>query len=285
MGSIVSRHIRMAPRIAAVVATDPLETWTRLVARLADFGGRPKPPCPYVVDVDWEKRLHAIVGAPWPCHEISEFWALWPEVIEQLTAKGLRVGPASFGVSNDGEPELVRAVWCLTRHLKPANVVETGVARGLTSQFILEALERNQKGHLWSIDLPPLIKPELHTQIGAAVGSRFPHRWSFVRGSSRRRLRGLLSRVGQIDIFIHDSSHTERNMLFEMHHACRALKAEGVLVVDDIDLNWAFRTFEQAVPDRQFLVCQAHPLEPDRRRFDGKGLFGISYLKAARSFS
>jgi len=74
-------------------------------------------------------------------------------------------------------------------------------------------------------------------------------------------------------------------MLFEMHHACRALKAEGVLVVDDIDLNWAFRTFEQAVPDRQFLVCQAHPLEPDRRRFDGKGLLGISYLKAARSFS
>ena len=37
-------------------------------------------------------------------------------------------------------------------------VVETGVAHGVTSRFILEALERNGRGFLWSIDLPPLEK-------------------------------------------------------------------------------------------------------------------------------
>jgi hypothetical protein len=104
---------------------------------------------------------------------------LWPEVTAPLIAKGLRIGPATFGRYNDGEPELVRAVWCLTRHLRPANVVETGVARGFTSRFILEALERNGAGHLWSIDYPPPLRRELREQVGAAVGNRFHDRWSY----------------------------------------------------------------------------------------------------------
>lgn len=281
--STIFRYARKTPRIAAMVAKDPLETWARLQARFAEIGSHRKPRCPYVVDPDWEQRLHAMLGAHWPCPEVSEFWALWPKVIEPLTAKGLRVGPATFGVSNDGEPELVRAAWCLTRHLRPANVVETGVARGLTSRFILEALERNGSGHLWSIDLPPLLEHQLHSQIGSAVEGRFPHRWSYIKGSSRRHLPRLLAQLGQIDLFIHDSAHTERNVRFELDHACRALRPGGALVVDDIDLNWGFHSFKQDFPDRQFLVCQAQPLEPDLRRFDGNGLFGISCKKAASS--
>jgi hypothetical protein len=158
MGSVL-RYIRKAPRIAAAFVTEPMETWTRLYAKFANFGSSRRPRCSYVVDPDWDRRLHEMLGAPWPCREAAEFWTLWPEVIEALTAQGMRIGPASFGVWNDGEPELVRAVWCLTRHLRPTKVVETGVARGLTSRFILEALEKNKTGHLWSVDLPPLLEP------------------------------------------------------------------------------------------------------------------------------
>jgi Methyltransferase domain len=149
-------------------------------------------------------------------------------VIAALTAQGMRIGPATFGVWNDGEPELVRAVWCLTRHLRPTKVVETGVARGFTSRFILEALEKNKTGHLWSIDLPPLLEPQLHAQIGAAVGDRFASRWSYIKGSSRRHLPGLLSKLGQIDLFIHDSVHTERNVRFELGHSYNADRAPGL---------------------------------------------------------
>jgi hypothetical protein len=35
-------------------------------------------------------------------------------------------------------------------------------AHGLTSRFVLEALQRNDGDHLWSIDVPPLLQPELH---------------------------------------------------------------------------------------------------------------------------
>jgi len=33
-------------------------------------------------------------------------------------------------------------------------VIETGVARGMTSRVILEAMTVNNSGHLWRVDLP-----------------------------------------------------------------------------------------------------------------------------------
>jgi predicted O-methyltransferase YrrM len=198
-----------------------------------------------------------------------------------MRAKGLRVGPASYGVWNDGDPELVRAVWCVTRHLRPVKVVETGVARGLTTRFILEALERNGAGHLWSIDLPPPLEPELHGEIGCAVEGRFTQRWTYVRGSSRRRLPGLLAQLGQIDLFVHDSSHTSHNMRFELALAWSALRPGSVLIADDIDFRGPFHEFQETVGDQHSLVCQARPLQPDLRRFDQRGLFGISVKAAA----
>ena len=46
--------------------------------------------------------------------------------------------------------------------------METGVAHGVTSRVILEALERLGSGHPWSIDLPAM-DSALHDSIGIAV--------------------------------------------------------------------------------------------------------------------
>ena len=204
-------------------------------------------------------------------------------MIEELKAKGLRVGPESFLSWNDGDAGFVRAIWCLTRHLRPRNVIETGVAHGVTSRFILEALEQNGSGHLWSIDRPPL-NHGFHDQIGAAVGGRYPTRWTYVRGSSRRRLPGIVSTLRQIDIFVHDSLHSEQNVRYETDRAWAALRPGGAIVVDDIDANWAFREFTQSHPDYQSMICEAEPIHPDLRRFNAKGLFGI-VLKGSKGQS
>jgi len=269
------RQLSRAPRVAIFVATEPIEALIELDAQLKERREHRRPACLYEAESGWERRLHAILGLPWPCAAVSEFWALWPKVIATLNAKGLRIGRATFGRYNDGDPGFVRAVWCLTRHLQPAKVVETGVARGFTSRFILEALERNGTGHLWSIDYPPPLKRGLREQVGAAVGNGFHDRWSYIRGSSRRRLPGLLSRLGQIDLFVHDSRHTEHNVLFELDRAWAALRPGGALVVDDIDLNWGFNSFPRRYSGHRSLICSAEPLQPDPPRFDGKGLFGI----------
>jgi predicted O-methyltransferase YrrM len=266
----------------AAVASDPLEAWTVLQDNHAARREEPIPQDLYEAEDGWQHRLHDLLGVPWPCEANSEFWALWPEVIGELQAKGIRVGPESFKYWNDGDAGLVRAIWCLTRHLRPRNVVETGVAHGLTSRFILEALERNAVGHLWSIDRPP-VEQALRAQIGIAVGDRYPHRWTYIKGSSRRRLPAILSQLGEIDLFIHDSMHSERNVRFEVERAWEALRPGGAIVVDDIDANRGFRTVTQALSGHQSMICEAEPLHPDLRRFNQKGLFGIILKEPTKS--
>jgi hypothetical protein len=280
MLGIPLRYLLKRPVIAvADLAANPLEIWTTIhdvyVAQREQRG----PQCRYGSDDNWEQRLHEALGVRWPCNATSEFWDLWSEVISELEQKGIRAGPESFQNWNDGDAGLVRALWCLARHLRPKKVIETGVAHGVTSRFILEALKRSEDGHLWSIDLPPLER-DWRKQVGAAVGARFSDRWSYVRGSSRRRLPELLSRLGQIDLFIHDSLHSERNVRFELDRAWAALRPNGALVVDDVDANWGFRSFTQTFSGHHSLICDAEPIRPDLRRFNKKGLFGIILKQA-----
>jgi hypothetical protein len=256
------------------VARDPLDT----LAMLQDnFYSRIEPPNPigYIADPNWENALHRRLDMA--SESAAEgFWPLWSAVLKTLRTQGVAVGPFSFYQWNDGDAGFVRAIWCLIRHLRPVNIVETGVAHGMTSRFILEALETIGAGKLWSIDLPPL-NPVTRQEVGVAVRQTgVPvNRWTYIAGTSRRRLPALLSRLGRIDLFIHDSMHSNRNVMFELEWAWRYLSPGGVIVVDDIDVNPAFDTFTKAHAEHPSFVCTAEPLSPDMRRFNQKGLFGI----------
>ena len=256
------------------LATDPVQVWSTLQDSYIAQREYRRPECDYESDKDWGQRLHDSLGVPWPCVEADESYCVWRQIIGELETKGIHAGPESFQAWNDGDAGLVRAIWCLTRHLKPKTVVETGVAHGVTSRCLLEALERNGDGHLWSIDLPPLER-SWRKEVGAAVGDHHPDRWSYISGSSRRRLPDLLSRLSQIDLFIHDSLHTERNVRFELDRAWAVLRPNGALVIDDIDANWGFQSFTQSFSGHQSMICEAEPIRPDPRRFNQKGLFGI----------
>jgi len=256
------------------IAEDPLQLLMTIQDEYAAALEARKPKCSYKSDEMWEQRLHESLGVPWPCNAASEFWAVWLELNTELKAKGILLGPESFQWWNSGDAGLVRAIWCLIRHIRPNNVVETGVAHGVTSRCILEALERNGAGHLSSIDLPPVDR-FWRDQVGAAVGDRFADRWSYIAGSSRRRLPNLISSLGKIELFIHDSLHSERNVRFELDHAWPALAVNGAIVVDDVDSNWGFRSFTHAIASQISLIAEAEPLYADLRRFNSKGLFGI----------
>jgi hypothetical protein len=144
-------------------------------------------------------------------------------------------------------------------------VVETGVARGVTTRFLLEALERNGSGQLWSIDLPPLIERGLRDETAAAVPEACRTRWQYLEGSSRHLLPGLLEDLGEIDLFVHDSIHTERNLRFELERATAAIGARGAAVSDDVHMNAGFRAYSGPGS----LVCPSD---------DGEGLFGITVM-------
>jgi methyltransferase family protein len=188
------------------------------------------------------RQLHEAIDASWPCLAASSFEPLWEEMMAALVVSGVRVGLASYGGWSDCDRALAQAVWCLVVHTRPAVVVETGVAHGVTSRVILEGLDRNGSGHLWSIDLPA-VDPALHPEIGVAVPRDRRSRWTYVEGTSRHRLGKLLANVQGIDLFVHDSLHTARNLQFELGSVWPELRPGGAVVVDDVDHSLGFLAF------------------------------------------
>lgn len=223
---------RYITRCAAVCARHPVEGLDRILGRLERrrFGARR---VAYEAAQDWERRFHEMLDAPWPCIESEHFTDLWNGLSSVSDDRTL-------GSGHDADRALARSVWCFTRHLAPCIVVETGVARGVTSRIVLEALSANGHGHLWSIDLPPLLAG-WHGQSAVFVHASLQSRWTYVRGSSRRRLPRLLRELGAIDLAIHDSSLTEPTVRRELGASWSHLRPGGGLIAGGINHSHTFR--------------------------------------------
>jgi Methyltransferase domain len=219
----------------------------------------------YQVEEDFGPAFHELLGLPWPCAELEHFQVVWSDIERDLAALGLAVGRWTYGEYSDADPALGSVTWCAVRHLRPEKVIETGVARGVTSRLILEAMSLNGDGHLWSVDLPHPLRPELHNETGSAVSPEIRDRWTYVRGSSRSRLPALVSRLGKVDMFVHDSLHTARNMRFELRTVWPAMDRGGLVLVDDVE-NQAFRDFVQEAGGPPSAVI---------RSADGPWMFGV----------
>lgn len=134
---------------------------------------------------------------------------------------------------------LARCCYLVCRLLKPEVVLETGVAYGISSAFILRALEENGLGTLHSVDLPPL-RREYERFWGIAVDKTLKKRWRVHRGASKQVLPELLGDLGAIDLFLHDSLHTRRNMRREFETVWPRLRRGGVILADDVERNRVF---------------------------------------------
>jgi len=249
------------------VLRDPIEGAERVREKIANETERLTAKARLPADPDWAAALHAQLSLQRDCEQAHGFDALWSEVVRSMRHRGLNVGRGSFSGWDDADPALARAAWCLACHRRPEVVVETGVARGFTTRVVLEALEANRVGALYSIDLPPpLDQGRLTTEIGAAVTTKLRKRWTLVEGSSRRRLPGLLRDLDTIDLFIHDSRHTRRNIMFELREAWAALRPGGFLLADDIHGNAGFHDALEGFGKPPSIVCASD---------DGKGQFGL----------
>jgi predicted O-methyltransferase YrrM len=255
-------------RVVSAFARDPREAYERARDQIAERREQYVDPPRYTADERWDETLRAIVGAETRNGDDldAEFADVWRGVQDTFSELQLRFGRATFGGWDDGDPALARATWSVVRRLRPSVVVETGVGRGVTTRVILEAMARNGHGHLWSIDVPPLLERSLADETAAVVPESLKDRWTFVLGSSRRRLRGLLDQVGHVDVFLHDSFHTARNLLFEWESAFRRLRRPGALLADDVHRNIALAEFTQAHSTVEPIVC---------RHDDGVGLFAV----------
>jgi predicted O-methyltransferase YrrM len=171
------------------------------------------------------------------------------EVLLRLQALGVTARGFSVDLT------VARCLYMLCRALTPRRVLETGVAYGASSAFILQALETNGLGRLESIDTAPVDSSIGQTEVGGLVPERLRASWRLHEGTSRRLLPKLL-REGEIDVFVHDSLHTYRNMKREFRAAWAVLRKGGVVVADDVQLNAAFQELQQSTRSRGLVARQ-----------------------------
>jgi len=223
----------------------------------------------FAADEAWDEHLHALLGAPWPCPRDRWLDDVLTDIGATLDARGWGFGRDTYAWYADGDRSLCRAAWCVARHTRPEVVIETGVAHGVTSRIVLEALAQNQLGHLWSIDLPFPFDHRLHGETGIVITDACRTRWSYLEGSSKQRFPPLVDEVGHVEMFIHDSLHTAENTLFEMEQAASAMSPGGVMLVDDIDSHMGFAIFAKQHPEYETIICPSA---------DRNGMFGIAIV-------
>lgn len=134
----------------------------------------------------------------------------------------------------DGGENLCIFLFAWILATKPKTVVETGVASGITTNVILEALAITG-GNLYSLDINP--------QSSKVYCGKYP--WNFIL--LRKPKKYNLSKFGElkkpIDLWIHDSDHSYKWQKFEYEVAKKSLSKSGILVSDDIDTSAAFGEF------------------------------------------
>jgi len=164
-----------------------------------------------------------------------------PVFVKELTHVNQVQPYFSLGNKTRDKPVLLSLVMAL----KPVVVVETGIGGGYSSGFILEGMRSNGFGKLYSIDKADTYNPEYYgfpkgQPIGGVVPSKLRKRngWEMLLGGSGVELVPLLARLGKIDLFVHDSLHTQEMMMFEYMTAWNYLRKGGVLISHDIWKPW-----------------------------------------------
>ena len=154
--------------------------------------------------------------------------------------------PTEFPREYDVETQTARTLYILTRWLRPKVMLETGIARGLSSFALLAAAEANQQGTVYSCDVDP--------RSGHLVGETLKHGWQrriINAKDAENSFRKFLKEVGEVDFFFHDSNHREGWMRFEFAEVLKQMAPGGILGSDDIDLN---RSFLDVVPHAAVVV-------------------------------
>jgi len=164
---------------------------------------------------------------------------------------------SNFGKNFDCEAGLASFLYAFILSSKPEVIVETGVANGITTNIIMRALEKTG-GALHSFDVDPRTE-NVYTGNGS---------WTFhlLEGNFERDLEGKVSRIGKVDLWIHDSNHGYQWQAFEYSLAITSLHPTGLIVSDDIDSSTAWGFASKSIFKKSFGV------------FDSRKFFGVATI-------
>jgi len=132
-------------------------------------------------------------------------------------------------------------------------VIETGVANGFSSSYILLALDLLKKGELYSFD--DLILPwHSKEKVGMAIPNNLKHRMNLIFSNAVEELPTLLIKIKEIDIFYHDSLNRYENMKKELEVVWPSIKKGGFVICNDVSQHDAFLDFADEVRRKPVIV-------------------------------
>ncbi len=187
-------------------------------------------------DIEW---VRALAGCARPAAEarLTEA-ARERRLFAQLDRAHRREGRRSY-IEIDAPLEL----HALVRLLRPREVVEVGVSSGVSSAYLLHALEQNGVGTLHSVDRPSrpprgagrsseswTLPPNRDT--GWAVPGPLWHRWDLRIGDKADVIPRLAGELDRIDLVVYDVPHNEADLEAEFALLDPRLPPGAVAIVD-----------------------------------------------------
>lgn len=142
-------------------------------------------------------------------------------------------------------------LYALVRSLRPSVVLETGVANGHSSFFILNAMEANGHGILHSVDRS--------AEVGGLLTDQDRERWRLhvLKATDlKRSFSEILAALPLVNLFLHDSDHTYPWQSFELNAALKKLAPGAVLAADDCDSSYAFLDACQKINARPVILLE-----------------------------
>lgn len=184
----------------------------------------------------------------------SFFWDLASTAIYDQLTKVVLAQEKHMQGDSTLTPLKAPLIYVICRILSPRIVIETGVSSGVSSAFILRALQDNGLGHLYSIDVPSSTLTQAGKEVGWIVPSGLRDGWTLIAGRGTEILPTLLEKFAQIDVFLHDSDHSYQNMTAEFRLVWPHLRVGGVLLSDDVNWNRAFKDFAKEVQQEPVII-------------------------------
>jgi predicted O-methyltransferase YrrM len=176
----------------------------------------------------------------------SEMAAQYERHIPRLAQISPHKKIANWAERLDRADAQIDIFYVLPRVLRPATIVETGVASGSMTSFLLAALHHNARGDLLSFDLIPEVgqygmnwKVDDPEEVGFLIPEAYRDRWKLTLADATYAMPGEF-KGREIDCFFHDSDHSFDHMMFEYAFAAKHLAAGGWIISDDITMTEAF---------------------------------------------
>lgn len=163
---------------------------------------------------------------------ISEYQLLSEKLMSrQAFSSSIYTYPPEFAL----EYNSCLLLYGVARIIKPAIVLECGVANGYSTFFLINALMRNGYGKLHSVDI--------NTNVGSLLTESEKKDWVLKildTKNPRSDFKNFIRSLKCIDLYLHDSDHRYTWQMFEYSQVLSKLDPAGIFISDDVDTSYAF---------------------------------------------